>query len=145
MSEPKKPRLAEVLGVEVGEKFTLRDGKEELSGLHVEEDGTIHDRYEASVSGSIYSFLINHPESIIRAPRLTEPEIAICKAVGAKWVAREKDSAWVTLHLEKPEQFQPGNYGYRDYIGTLDENLFPSVALGACISVDEPFDERNSE
>ena len=134
----RKPRLAEMLGVEVGEKFkVLRNGLE--YDCVVGQDG--------APKGTAWEviYAINHPESIIRAPRLTEAELAICKAVGVKWVSKNKYGARrVTLWDEKPI-FDEGMFSIPEddehsvtigVIGRISDVLFPSVKPGDCIEVE---------
>ena len=81
---PARPRLAEVLGVEVGKKFRILRSGIEFECVIGENGMPLKNMWEAL-------YAINHPESIIRAPRLTEPEIAIMRDCGAKWVSRDDD------------------------------------------------------
>lgn len=69
--------------------------------------------------------------------QLTDAEKAICKAIGAKYVARNKDNTDVALYIEKPAQIIPGYYSFIPSIGIIDGSLFPSVARGDCICVEE--------
>ena len=133
---PARPRLAEVLGVEVGEKFTFHDRE-----LWVDEQGLMHD-LDGYVSGNTVCDVVNHPESIIRAPRLTEPEIAIMRAVGAKWVSRDEGFDDVFLWLDKP-RLSDDNKGYYlssklgNCITSVRAKLFPSVKPGDLIGLEE--------
>ena len=76
------------------------------------------------------------------APRLTAPEIAIMRAVGAKWVSRDENryDGSVDLWMEKPL------YGDGMYNNTCENGLaatihnsalFPSVHPGDCIDLEE--------
>lgn len=73
-----KPRICEVLGVEVGERFTYpgMDGNPTL---------TIGEAGHLSIDGKRYrtllTTLINNQEKIIRLPRFTEEEVAVADAV----------------------------------------------------------------
>ena len=142
MNESKKPRLAEVLGVEVEEKFYVKSYKNGLNSVNhlIDEYGDFVKENSASFGdAALLCFAINHPESIIRAPRLTEPELAICKAVGAKWVSRDGNSVnRVELWTARPEQ--SGNCicaGTEDeFIARFNCTLFPSVNKGDCIEVE---------
>lgn len=130
-TEGAKPRLAEVLGVEVGQKFMFQGRR-----LWIDEQGLMHD-YNGYVSGNTVCDAINHPESIIRAPRLTDVEMERCRVYGVKYLARDKGSAYVTLHAGKPTVIIPGYYGEESYIGHVDATLYPSVKPGDCICVEE--------
>ena len=132
-----KPRICEMLGVEVGERFNVYGN---CLDWHVDEKGhVVSDDDKRCVDDVIY-LAINHPESIIRAPRLTEAEMAICKAVGGKWVSRDKEEVWARLWNAKPE-FELDGLHYRSdeafLLALVDGNMFPSVNCGDCICVEE--------
>ncbi len=124
-----RPRLAEVLGVEVGEKFrVLRNGVE--YACVIGQDGAP----EGTAWEVIYA--INHPESIIRAPHLTEPETAIMRAVGAKWVSLDANliDESVMLWSDKPDNDGDGDFSSTtSALAAVAEELFPSVQPGECI------------
>lgn len=136
--KPAKPRLAEVLGVEVEERFTFRDGEKEIPGLFIRKDGCLYDSTYQTAYAALVCDCINHPESIIRTTRLTEPELAICKAVGARWVSRNQIGT-NGLHLwdKKPSGNQNFWNGGATSLATVSESLFPSVRPGDCICVEE--------
>ena len=90
------------------------------------------------VQGDVVCWAINHPESIIRVPRLTEKELAICKAHGAKWVSRGAlGSKTVVLWDEKPECFDDGTFGSTDTAHKLARiyTRFESIHPGDLIPV----------
>lgn len=78
-----KPRIAQVLGVEVGEdvKYRHTDGSEE--NLCVCEDGrVIISSLSCKITAtSVLINAINHPDRIIRKPRWTEQEVEDARAV----------------------------------------------------------------
>lgn len=78
MSENKKPRLAEVLGVEVEEKFNIQGHY--YNPYFVDNEGVLVDGRYFAVDTSL-SEIINHPELIKRCPRWTEQDVEIAKAV----------------------------------------------------------------
>ena len=137
-----KPRLAEVLGVEVGERFGIEEfGGNELI-FYLDRYGVLRWADDNGTSDTAIYTAINHPESIIRAPRLTEPEIAIMRALGAKWVSRDKGFDDVYLWSDKPkvskdyeEYYIPSNPG--DCISSTQARLFPSVKSGDCIELED--------
>ena len=144
-----KPRLAEVLGVEVGERFKVSDSDGGWDGdvvFHINEYGKFISGKDPGSSIALCC-AIQHPESIIRAPHLTEPELAICKAVGAKWVSMNAigiGKSRVTLWDDKPMFDGSMFYITEDdesfiavsTIGRINQNLFPSVHPGDLIPVD---------
>ena len=74
MSENKKPRIAEILGVEVGERFSV-EGQRGGNPLYVDGDGWVRYVSDGTISTSAVTIAINHPERIIRKTRWTEQEI----------------------------------------------------------------------
>ncbi len=90
------------------------------------------------IIGNIY----DNPKRIIRAPRLTELEIAIMRAVGAKWVSRDEGFDDVFLWSDKPKVSED-NEGYYlssklgNCITSIRARLFPSVNPGECVEMGE--------
>lgn len=143
---PGKPRLAEVLGVEKGQKFRVdgfKSNRGEYIFFEITDNGFDYEPKGATEIGHAYALIdaINHPELIIRAPRLTEPEIAIMRAVGAKWVSRDTycDDGSVELWGKKP-WYVDGMYDSIDVGGLIatihNSEIFPSVHPGECIAVE---------
>lgn len=88
MSEEKKPRLAEVLGVEVGEKFRIADYPVDYGDVAVCTDGKVRRvrsnpplEHGDKIGANALYHIINHPENIKRCPRWTEQEVEIAKAI----------------------------------------------------------------
>ena len=88
MSEEKKPRLAEVLGVEVGEKFRIADYPVDYGDIAVCTDGKVRRvrsnpplEHGDKIGANALYHIINHPENIKRCPRWTEQEVEIAKAI----------------------------------------------------------------
>lgn len=79
-----KPRICEVLGVEVGERFEL--GNTGII-LLVNDDGLLHiglsqgAHKETDLNVNYLVKVINHPDRIIRKPRFTEQEVERAKAI----------------------------------------------------------------
>ncbi len=140
-----RSRLATVLGVEENKK-KWRYG---CAGLYRVHNGVRE--YWDENNGWLYCDceedlvkIIAHPESIIRVPRLTEPEIAIMRAVGAKYVS-SLDHEVVALWGDKPTFDADIKDGW-DYtfsfraehlIAGVSAALFPSVKPGDCIRLEE--------
>ena len=77
MSENKKPRLADVLGVEVGEEFEVGAFG---SIYHIDKYGIL--RGVNNIPDSYVAvYAINNPEEIRRAPRWTEQEVEDAKNI----------------------------------------------------------------
>ena len=86
MSENKKPRLAEVLGVEVGEVFYISDYPVDYGPVAVESDGKLRRVHGDGgrgnkVGANALYHLINQPECLSRRPRWTEREVKDAKAI----------------------------------------------------------------
>lgn len=125
-----KPRIAQVLGVEVGEdvKYRHTDGSEE--NLCVCEDGrVIISSLSCKITAtSVLINAINHPDRIIRKPRWTEQEVERAKAI--KVLYPEADSL-----DECDPQVKVLNTKF--VIATLDTALFPSLCPGETVTLDE--------
>ena len=129
-----KPRICEVLGVEVGEdvKYRHTDGTEE--NICVCEGGRI---IISSLSCKLPTVAvlinaINHPDRIIRKPRFTQQEVERAKAIKVllpEINAIKYDGAW-TQCLEIVD----GTYFQREVI---TRHLFPSVEKGQVYTFDE--------
>ena len=120
-----KPRICEVLGVEVGEVFTADTPYGQFKRCFVDEEGQI-----LNTGITVLCYIINHPDRIIRKPPWTEQEVefarlfkAACKNV--VWIQRndEKTLVWVVEH---------SNEEYR-----LPFRLFPSIQPGQSYTLDD--------
>lgn len=84
-----QPRICEVLGVEVGERFRVDYPKGLTAWLHINEDGFVERDGGANrlKIGNSVAWAVNHPDKIIRKPRYTEDEVhlarQLCKSCGA--------------------------------------------------------------
>ena len=78
-----KPRICEVLGVEVGEVFEMRGNK--IGNFRINKYGTFQIEISNNCWGAstveCLNSLINHPENIIRKPRFTQQEVERAKAI----------------------------------------------------------------
>ena len=124
-----KPRICEVLGVEVGEKFTIAD-----TDYWIEKNGAIFsDGNQKDLVGvSLICDVVNHPDRIIRKPRFTQQEAERAKAIKVllpEINAIKYDGAW-TQCLEIVD----GTYFQREVI---TRHLFPSVEKGQVYTLDE--------
>lgn len=122
-----KPRICEVLGVEVGEEFDFCM----FSGLYVDEAGYVRLNEGAIIESTILCLLINEPDSILRKPRWTEQEVELFKAIHtlysqAKYVERIKDSGVIGL-----------SNNTCGWITDIDKDLFPSLRPGETVKLDE--------
>ena len=144
MSENKKPRIAEILGVEVGEAFSIDGYPTDYGMVQVCEDGKIRRRCLKEIrevtqlevghkigSNALY-YLLNHPERIIRKPRWTEQEVEDAKAIRRIMseytdIARGEGRCGTRLFLTSEDV---ENY-------TLDPELFPSLRPGETVTLNE--------
>ena len=89
-----KPRICDILGVEVGEPFSIDGYPTDYGMVQVCEDGKIR-RVISSVefpfaqdgevghkigANALY-YLLNHPDCLVRKPRWTEQEVEMAKAI----------------------------------------------------------------
>lgn len=108
---------------------------------------------KAARAESCYAYCQAHPEEAIALiglevvevedkPRLTEQELAICKAVGAKWVS------WDKFHIpelrngivdlwECSPHYNGAQYSGTGLLAKVGIELFPSLNPGDCVNVEE--------
>ena len=118
-----KPRICEVLGVEVGEHFQVYGN---AMTWHITSGGYIvRDDGKRCVDDVIY-LAINHPDRIIRKPRWTEQEVERAKAIKTLWPCAKA--------IVKAES------GAISVVGaTIELNVdhFPSLHPGKTVTLDE--------
>ena len=120
-----KPRIAQVLGVEVGERFEL--GNTGIV-LLVNDDGKIHislshgAHKETDLNVNYLVKAINDPDSIIRKPRFTQQEVEDAKTLYRLF-----------------GNYSVAEFGARHCFGglRLKENAFPSIQIGQSYTLDE--------
>lgn len=142
--KPRKPRICEILGVDVGERFVVKESDDpprDIFSIIITESGipewANNPEMITTVPSKMVLYAVQHPESLIRKPMLTEVELEICKLLGAKWVSRDKVGAQrVDFWEEKPEKNFSCCYAGHDIGCTLAEKM-PSVSPGDCINVEE--------
>ena len=120
-----KPRICEVLGVEVGERFQV--SRNSIT-WHISTSGHIvRDDGKRCVDDVIY-LAVNHPEYIIHKPHWTEQEVERAKAI--KVLYPEADSL-----DECDPQVKVLNTKF--VMATLDTALFPSLRPSETVTLDE--------
>lgn len=127
-----KPRICEVLGVEVGEKFKVR-GKQDI--LSIKKDGSIIFDGDPAVKdlSLLLLWLVYHPEDIERIeekPRFTEQEVERAKAI------RRVFGRDGTIKRHSKAMTAPYSNLTFDHI-YINENLFPSIQPGQSYTLDE--------
>ena len=127
-----KPRICEVLGVEVGEVFEMRGNK--IGNFRINKYGTFQIEISNNCWGAstveCLNSLINHPENIIRKPRFTEQEVERAKAIKVLYPEIcyiKNDDGWLRGLTKGKESI------------FLDRVLswFPSAQPGQCYTLDE--------
>ena len=128
-----KPRICEVLGVEVGEWFTYPGMS---TSFQVTEGGFL----KCSDGGlkMCVPALINHPDRIIRKPRFTEQEVEDAKAIKRMFGDDNfthifKDEDGLCEMMDGPGD--DPNVGWCA-IG-MEEGMFPSIRPGETVTLDE--------
>lgn len=135
-----KPRIAQVLGVEVDEEWTVSGNDIAIyrvsGGVALEYAMPKYngDGYVEWIPAGMLCLVdfINHPDSIIRKPRFTQQEVERAKAIKVllpEINAIKYDGAW-TQCLEIVD----GTYFQREVI---TRHLFPSVEKGQVYTLDE--------
>lgn len=120
-----KPRICEVLGVEVGERFEL--GNTGII-LLVNDDGLLHvglsqgAHKETDLNVNYLVKAINHPDRIIRKPRFTQQEVEDAKTLKRLF-----------------GKYKIAECGARHIFGglRLNEDAFPSIQPGQSYTLDE--------
>lgn len=120
----------------------------EVKQYCVEHTKTSDKDYDMVCAGCKFNTVcsINADEwQLCEKPVLTEDELTICRALGAKWVSREEDWPYTVMLWDtqpKVAEYQ----GKKSYEGRIGEPLviadirpdkFPSVKPGDCICVEE--------
>lgn len=127
-----KPRICEVLGVEVGQRFRVDYPKGMTAWLHINEDGYVEREGGANrfKVGNSIAWSINHPDRIIRKPRFTEQEVEAAKAVKVLFP--------FTTHLIQFQPNEPVSAKAGDaFVVNLNSVLFPSIQPGKPYTLDE--------
>lgn len=124
-----KPRICEVLRVEVNQSFQFNDFPfDEVKSYLIGPDGKIRNVHGGEVTSSELCYIINHSDYIIREPRWTEQEVERAKAI--------------KMSYSEAESIEMYGFGIRVFnrklvIATLDPSLFPSLRSNEIITLDE--------
>ena len=140
MSENKKPRLAEILNVEVGEKFKIKgycDGmfpSGESVVFQLLEDGT-YTTTPAMCQGSAAALLqsIDHPERIIHMPRWTEQEVKDAKNIIRMF--GEDCYPYAIKTMDGLPYLSDDLESLAMYTITLEPEIFPSLKCGETVKI----------
>lgn len=133
-----KPRICEVLGVEVDEEFTYDFGANQVNRgtLKIGADGKRYyktgDLWSPCYNEDDLAVIINHPDRIIRKPRWTHQEVERAKAI--KVLLPEINAIKCDGALTQFLEIVDGTYFQREVITRY---LFPSVEKGHVYTLDE--------
>ena len=129
-----KPRICEVLGVEVGERFRP---KHLCNGfLSIKENGAVEFDGDPSVKdiSNLILWLVYHPEDIVRIdgekPRFTQQEVEDAKMVKRVFGRTE------TVKRVDPIMTEPYSNLVFDHL-YINKDLFPSIKPGQEYTLDE--------
>lgn len=124
-----KPRICEVLGVEVGEHFSYN----ERPDIDIWFCGT--GAWNCSKQDKDIPFYIiaciNHPDRIIRKPRFTQQEVESAKIISVLFPE--------VTHIERLRGSKVlGITGAEDgWIADIESSLFPEIKSGQSVTLDE--------
>ena len=130
-----KPRICEVLGVEVGEHFKIKGYKGEY---HINGCGVL--KWGGQTSDDAIYEAINHPDRIIRKPRWTQQEVEDAKNIKRMFCSGTFPNF---THIQKDELGRPAmvdcpmrdnNGGF--FVG-LEKGMFPSLRPDETVTLDE--------
>lgn len=135
-----KPRIAQVLGVEVGERVYYKDPNDEMLQFFVQPDGVPVFAFESGEPvgkigmGYAIAQAINHPDRIIRKPRWTEQEVERAKAIKVLYPV-VKTLAYVDIVGQTFYMYDDED-NYKGSLDNLDET-FPTLRSIRRATLDE--------
>ena len=121
-----KPRICEVLGVEMGEHFKIEGYKGEY---HINDCGVL--KWGGQTSDDAIYEAINHPDRIIRKPRFTQQEVESAKIISvlfpeATHIGRLRGSnALIIIGADN------------GWIANIENSLFQEIKSGQSVTLDE--------
>lgn len=132
-----KPRIAQVLGVEVGEEFTYDFGANQVNRgtFKIGADGRRYyktgDLWSPCYNEDDLAVIINHPDRIIRKPRFTQQEVESAKIISVLFPE--------ATHIERLRGSKVlGITGAKDgWIADIESSLFPEIKSGQSVTLDE--------
>ena len=135
-----KPRIAQVLGVEVGEEFTYDFGANQVNrgAFTIGADGKRYyktgDLWHPCYNEDDLAVIINHPDRIIRKPRWTEQEVERAKAIKVLYPV-VKTLAYVDIVGQTFYMYDDED-NYKGSLDNLDET-FPTLRSIRRATLDE--------
>lgn len=126
-----KPRICEVLGVEVNQNFQFNNFPfDEPKTYFVDANGEIRNAHGGEVASSELCYIINHPDCIIRKPRWTEQEVELAKLL---YDFRISKSVVIGRTKENILWWRDGDSAE----GLLSDKLFPSLNCGDFVKLSD--------
>ncbi len=131
-----KPRIAQVLGVEVDEEFTYDFGANQVNRgtFKIGADGKRYyktgDLWNPCYNEDDLAVIINHPDRIIRKPRWTEQEVEDAKCT----------KRILEVDVVRRNEYGGGLVASRSDVGVsivVNRELFPSLRPGETVTLDE--------
>ena len=122
-----KPRICEVLGVEVDEEFTIGENQ-----YFIDKSGDmwcVTKNGEKLKCSTAICCAINHPDRIIRKPRFSGQEVERAKAIKLLYKDAEK--------IQECDPVAKILNNYDSVIAQVDTGMFPSLRLGETVTLDE--------
>lgn len=135
-----KPRIAQVLGVEVGEEFTYDFGANQVNrgAFKIGADGKRYyktgDLWNPCYNEDDLAVIINHPDRIIRKHRWTEQEVERAKAIKVLYPV-VKTLAYVDIVGQTFYMYDDED-NYKGSLDNLDET-FPTLRSIRRATLDE--------
>jgi len=130
MDKQARPRICEVLGVEVGERFRIDYPKGMTVWLHINKEGfVVREGGPKNLKiGNSVAWAINHPDRIIRKPRWTQQEVEDAKVLARALLADgfERDTIG--------DVFATSSVACRTLI---DSRMFPSLSPGDSVKLSD--------
>lgn len=131
MENKAKPRICDVLGVDVGESFKV-DFPSVTGVFSVDSDGTLRHKDNVKCC-EVLSYMINHPECIQKLRRWTPEEVEFARAIKVVWPEGKEifypdgvNYDWVTVN----------NTDEEDIFG-CDPARFPSLKRGEAVLISD--------
>lgn len=130
-----KPRICEVLGVEVDEEFTYDFGENQVNRgtFKIGADGNRYYKAGADPWNPCYNeedllVIINHPDRIIRKPRFTEQEVEILKHMASAGIVSIKRKSIAQISWDA---------GTMGGVMIVPPRFLPSIQPGQSYTLDE--------
>ena len=128
-------RMHEVLGVEPYERFSISSTTPwHGRWLFVDERGDLREEGVKPPFDRAAVFLVNHPECIIRKPRLSEEQVKELKALlvfDKKWLVKEVELLGIVWAFsEKPTREEDGGW----WSDEIENNFVMTLPLGAAVN-----------